>query len=32
MDTTYYVILILMTFVIPAIAMLADNGQWTRKK
>jgi len=32
MDNTYYVILIIMTFVIPAIAILGDNVNWTRKK
>jgi len=30
--TTYEIILIVMTFVIPALAILADDGQWQRKK
>jgi len=32
MDSTIIAILIIMTFVIPAIAILADNAQWERKK
>ncbi len=32
MGETYLIILILMTFVIPALAILGDNANWTRKK
>jgi len=32
MGETYLIILIVMTFVIPAIAILGDNANWTRKK
>lgn len=32
MGNTYAIILIVMTFVIPAIAILSDNSQWQRKK
>ncbi len=30
--STLDIILIIMTFVIPALAILGDNGQWSRKK
>jgi hypothetical protein len=32
MGETYLIILIVMTFVIPALAILGDNANWTRKK
>jgi len=32
MGETFLIIIIVMTFVIPALAILGDNVNWTRKK
>jgi len=30
--TTIYIIMAVMTFVVPAVCILGDNGNWERRK